>query len=115
LPSWTRVLERTKVRGVVALPDDAIELPIDGCLDLHTFQPGDIGHLVPDFILECRRRGFREIRIVHGKGRGDLRRGVEAVLARTPGVTGWRTAHGNEGAWGATIVAIAPDEEIPHP
>jgi dsDNA-specific endonuclease/ATPase MutS2 len=88
-----------------------VEVPIDGCLDLHTFRPREIGTLIPDYLTECRKRGLREVRIVHGKGRGELRRGVEAVLARTPGVARWRSGYAEEGAWGATIVTLADDDD----
>jgi DNA-nicking Smr family endonuclease len=94
----------------MALRVPVVDVPIDGCLDLHAFQPGEIGSLIPDYIAECRRCGLREVRIVHGKGRGDLRRGVEAVLARTPGIAAWRTAHADEGSRGATVVTLALDD-----
>lgn len=88
--------------------DEVVELPIDGCLDLHTFQPRDLGSLLPDYLHECRERGILEVRIVHGKGRGELRRGVESLLGRIPGVAEWRSAHTHEGGWGATIVRLEP-------
>lgn len=87
--------------------DDVVELPVDGCLDLHTFHPSDLGGLIPDYLAECRKRGIYEVRIVHGKGRGQIRRSVEAILGRTQGVAAWRPAHGEEGAWGATMVSLA--------
>ena len=59
-----------------------IELVIDGVLDLHTFKPQDAAELVQDYLDECRRRGILEIRIIHGKGKGTLRRTVQAALAR---------------------------------
>lgn len=51
-----------------------VELPIDGVLDLHTFRPNEIGDLVPDYLMECRARGILQVRIVHGKGFGNLLR-----------------------------------------
>ena len=107
-PAVRELIEETVERMDPSLL--AVEVPIDGCLDLHTFRPSEIGTLIPDYLDECRKRGLREVRIVHGKGHGDLRRGVEAVLARTPGVAEWRTAHADEGAWGATIVTLACDD-----
>jgi 4-alpha-glucanotransferase len=114
----TEILETTAVRELVQEAVgrmdrgvSPVEVPIDGCLDLHTFRPREIGTLIPDYLTECRKRGLREVRIVHGKGRGELRRGVEAVLARTPGVARWRSGYAEEGAWGATIVTLADDDD----
>jgi DNA-nicking Smr family endonuclease len=85
-----------------------VELPIEGTLDLHTFRPGDVKELVPDYIAECRARDILQVRIIHGKGTGALRRTVHAVLDRTPGVVSYRTADGPGGGWGATIVTLSP-------
>jgi dsDNA-specific endonuclease/ATPase MutS2 len=86
------------------------ELPIEGTLDLHTFRPSDVKDLIPDYIAECRARGILEIRIIHGKGTGALRRTVHALLDRAPEVEGYRTADGSGGGWGATVVTLAPEE-----
>ena len=85
-----------------------IELPIDGMLDLHTFKPSELGDLVPDYLTECRKRGILRIRIVHGKGIGNLRRTVHAILARLPEVAFFSLAGEFSGSWGATIVNLHP-------
>ena len=89
---------------------EAVELPIDGTLDLHTFQPRDVKDLVPHYLAECRERGILEVRIIHGKGKGVLRDTVHALLARTPGVAGFALAGDHTGAWGATIVTLLAKE-----
>jgi dsDNA-specific endonuclease/ATPase MutS2 len=91
-------------------PDGApsVELPIDGVLDLHTFRPGEVRELVRDYVDACRSRGILEIRIIHGKGTGALRRTVHAVLARMPEVTSFRLADDSGGGWGATVVILLP-------
>jgi DNA-nicking Smr family endonuclease len=66
------------------MDDEPIQLPIDGVLDLHTFQPREIKDLVPDYLAECRSRGILRVRIIHGKGIGNLRRTVHAILSRHP-------------------------------
>jgi DNA-nicking Smr family endonuclease len=94
--------------------DDEIplELPIDGVLDLHTFQPREVKDLVPDYLLECRKCGILEVRIIHGKGIGALRRTVHAVLSRLPEVASFGLAMEDAGGWGATLVRLrAPAED----
>ena len=91
------------------LDDDVpIELPIDGVLDLHTFHPRDVKELVPDYLAECRERGILEVRIIHGKGTGALRRTVHAVLSRLPEVVSFGLAMETAGGWGATMVTLHP-------
>jgi DNA-nicking Smr family endonuclease len=82
------------------------ELPIDGVLDLHAFRPAEVKGLVADYLSECRERGILEVRIVHGKGTGSLRRTVHAVLARSPDVSSFRLATDTVGGWGATVVTL---------
>ena len=81
-------------------------LPIDGMLDLHTFRPRDLPELIPDWITACRTHGLFEVRIVHGKGTGALRRSVHALLARNPDVVEFRLAPEARGGWGATLVTL---------
>jgi len=89
-------------------PDQPVEVPVDGVLDLHTFHPGEVGDLVPEYLRACRERGILEVRIIHGKGTGALRRRVEAVLERIPEALSWRLAMHDRGNWGATVVTLAP-------
>ena len=92
--------------------DTPIELPIDGILDLHTFHPRDVKQLVPDYLAECRARGILEVRIIHGKGTGALRRTVHAILSRLPEVVSYELAMEDAGGWGATLVTLrAPAED----
>ena len=97
-------------------PPEAVEVPIDGTLDLHTFQPRDVADAVATYLGLCRERGLLDVRLVHGKGRGVQRRIVEGVLRRHPAVTGFRTADGSGGGWGATLVTLRPlpDESAPN-
>ena len=83
-------------------------LPITGELDLHTFDPRDLGELIPAYLDECLARGLREVRIIHGKGTGTLRRTVHALLARYPKAVSVRQGDETSGSWGATIVTLRP-------
>ncbi len=52
---------------------EPVEIPVDGILDLHQFQPGDVKDLVPDYLDLCRGKRILRVRIIHGKGTGALR------------------------------------------
>ncbi len=95
--------------------DDPVEIPIDGILDLHTFQPREVKDLVPDYLDACRERGIFYVRIIHGKGTGTLRKTVHSILKRLPEVASFKLAEGNAGGWGATIVELRPTEPSPRP
>lgn len=89
-------------------PPTTTELPINGELDLHNFHPREVKPLVLAYIDACLARGLGELRIVHGKGIGNLRRTVHAILDRHPRVTGYRLAGPGGGSWGATLVDLSP-------
>ena len=84
---------------------EEIELPIDGVLDLHTFNPAEIKDLVPDYLEECRKRDILHVRVIHGKGKGILKQRVLSILSRLPYVVEAR-ADTSSGNWGVTIVTL---------
>lgn len=86
--------------------EEGHKIPIDGILDLHTFRPGEVKDLLPEYLRECRRLGIFQVRIIHGKGKGEMRRLVHAILARSAIVRHFRLAPGNAGGWGATLVDL---------
>lgn len=85
--------------------NDAVEYPIDGILDLHTFSPKDVKELVPDYIEACREKKIYQLRIIHGKGTGALRRTVHSILDKSPHVETYRLDSGSS-SWGATLVNL---------
>ncbi len=85
-----------------------IELPIDGTLDLHTFEPSEAKDLVTHYLEECRALGILEVRIIHGKGTGAMRETVHALLASLPSVISYRLAGEDAGGWGATLASLDP-------
>jgi DNA-nicking Smr family endonuclease len=86
--------------------DEPVQLPINGVLDLHTFRPQDVKNVVLDFIDECAARRIYELRIVHGKGIGQLRNTVHALLKKHPKVHSYILASEYYGGSGATIVQL---------
>jgi len=86
--------------------EEPVRIPITDVLDLHTVPPRDVEGVVEAYLEEARARGFRALRIVHGKGAGVQRAIVRSVLARTPFVAGFGDAPPEAGGWGATIVNL---------
>ena len=86
---------------------EPVELPIDGVLDLHTFRPQDVKPVVLDYLEQCRTRGILQVRVVHGKGIGQLRQTVHSILTKHPHVISFALAGEAYGGSGATIVHLA--------
>ncbi|MGA1795057.1 MAG: Smr/MutS family protein [bacterium] len=86
--------------------EEPFRMPITDSLDLHTFRPHEVKDLVEDYLNESVRRGFHEVRIIHGKGTGVLREVVHGALKRSPLVRSFRLAPPEAGSWGATIVTL---------
>jgi len=88
--------------------EEPVEWPITDELDLHAFRPGEVGDLLPEYFLECRKRGILRVRVIHGKGTGALRVGVHALLEKLPEVVDWSwPADAGSGGWRATWVRLA--------
>jgi DNA-nicking Smr family endonuclease len=86
--------------------DEPIQLPIDGVLDLHMFKPREIKDLVPDYLAACQVRGILQVRIIHGKGIGNLKRTVHSILSKHLEVISFTLDHPQYGGWGATLVTL---------
>ncbi len=90
--------------------DDPIELPIDGTLDLHIFDPKEVKQLIPDYIEVCLERKIFQLRIIHGKGTGVLRQITHSILEKHPAVKSFRLDPESGGSWGATLVELRQDQ-----
>ena len=83
-----------------------VKIPIEDWIDLHTFSPREIPSLLEDYLTECQNKGFLEVRIIHGKGKGVQRNIVHSFLKKSPLVESFREAPLEAGSWGATIVFL---------
>lgn len=82
-----------------------MHIPIDGVIDLHTFAPQDVSDVVDEYLNACSQKGILEVKIIHGKGKGVLRRTVESVLKKHPLVLSFNQDTGPS-SWGATVVFL---------
>ena len=87
------------------MDSDPVEIPVDGVLDLHTFAPKDAGSVVDEYLWACMQKGILDVRIIHGKGKGVLRRTVHDRLMKHPDVVRYQLDDGASG-WGATLVRL---------
>ncbi len=89
-------------------PYEPVRIPITDILDLHTVAPRDAKYVVEAWLEEVKTRGFRALRIVHGRGIGAQREMVRTLLARDPDVVSYGDAPLEAGGWGATVVSLKP-------
>ena len=85
-------------------------IEINGVLDLHMFRPSDLSTLIDEYIDACIGKKIYSIRIIHGKGIGNIRRSVHVLLERNPLVKSYRLADESGGGWGATIANLKKPE-----
>ena len=85
---------------------EPVHLPIEDALDLHAFAPKDVRPVVEEYLREAVARGFREVRLIHGRGIGMQRASVQALLAGHPLVLRFFDASPERGGWGATVVVL---------
>ena len=83
---------------------EPVELEITDTIDLHAFAPRDVKSVVENYLPEARKKGFRVVRIIHGKGVGVQRETVRKVLEKTEFVESFKSAPEFSGSWGATII-----------
>lgn len=79
-----------------------VELPIEDTIDLHSFLPKEIKGLVEEYIYQAVQKGYREVRIVHGRGAGVQRNIVQSVLKKSRYVAAYRDVWDR----GSTVVVL---------
>ena len=77
----------------------AHQVPIEGTLDLHAFEPRDIKSVVEEYVHAAHDAGLTEIRLINGRGKGVQRGIVQQALERHPLVEEfWDAAESHLGA-----------------
>ncbi|HET7710858.1 MAG TPA: Smr/MutS family protein, partial [Thermoanaerobaculia bacterium] len=88
------------------MEDDPVEVPITDTLDLHPFRPEEIRSVVEEYLREAHVRGLRQVRLIHGRGKGVQRASVQSLLRSIPFVEAFSDADASGGGWGATVVLL---------
>jgi dsDNA-specific endonuclease/ATPase MutS2 len=91
-------------------PETPIELEVGDAIDLHSFPPRDIPDVVADYLETAHAKGFRQVRLIHGRGIGVQRDRVRSVLADHPFVEAFHDATPDRGGWGATIAYLSKND-----
>ena len=81
-------------------------VPIEDHLDLHPFAPRDITSVVEEYVSVAHEAGLREVRLIHGRGKGVQRGIVQQALERHPLVEEFWDA--TETHLGATVARLRP-------
>ena len=84
---------------------DPVNIPIEDAIDLHSFPPAEVAGLVEEYIYQAQKKGYRDVRIIHGRGIGAQRRLVHSILSRLPQVLRYYDAPDR----GSTSVVLRPD------
>src|SRR5215210_485546 len=92
---------------------EPVRLEIKDVFDLHSVPPREVRAVVEEYLREAHLKGFRQVRIIHGKGVGVQRETVRAVLARTPFVEHFSDAPPGAGGWGATVAMLRTGQKHP--
>jgi DNA-nicking Smr family endonuclease len=85
---------------------EPVVLPVEDTIDLHPFARNDIPSVIREYLERCKQEGFKEVRIIHGRGVGVQRNIVRSILERHPLVLSFHDAAPEAGGWGATVAAL---------
>ena len=80
------------------------KVPIENSIDLHAFQPSDISSVVEEYVNAAHKAGFREVRLIHGRGIGVQRGIVQNALEKHPLVESFHDSP--ESHLGATVALL---------
>ena len=88
--------------------DPPVDIPIEDVLDLHPFQAGEVRDVAREYLEAARDRGFRQVRLIHGRGRGVQRANIRSLLESLDFVEAFDDASESGGGWGSTVVLLKP-------
>jgi hypothetical protein len=101
-----RIVSGGVIRPGDAVVIEAVPVPLDDALDLHSFRPDEIAGVVEEYLARAQAAGLGEVRLIHGRGLGVQRETVRRVLAASPRVAAFTDAPPERGGWGATIARL---------
>jgi DNA-nicking Smr family endonuclease len=87
--------------------DEPVEVPITDTLDLHPFLPAEVRDVAREYLVEAHARGFRQVRLIHGRGIGVQRERIRSLLGSLDFVVDFHDADATGGGWGSTVVLLA--------
>lgn len=96
----------TRMRSVSEEGEEPVEIPITDTLDLHPFRPAEIQDVAREYLIEAHARGFRQVRLIHGRGIGVQRERIRSLLPTLDFVEAYQDADGSGGGWGSTVVLL---------
>ena len=88
------------------MDEEPVQVPIEDSIDLHAFAAREVRSVVDEYLRAAHERGFREVRLIHGRGIGVQRASVQSLLSRHPLVASFADARPDRGGWGATVVQL---------
>jgi dsDNA-specific endonuclease/ATPase MutS2 len=91
------------------------EVPIEDAFDLHPYRPADVLRMLDAYLDAALEKGFVEVRVIHGKGKGVQRSQVQSFLDRDPRVRRWQSAPVTRGGWGATLAWLQKPDSVGRP
>ena len=94
-----------------ALEEEAFVVPIEEAIDLHHFHPREILDVVDAYLDAALEKGFVEVRLIHGRGKGVQRANIQKRLREDPRVERFEDSPPGRGGWGATLVWLKADAE----
>ena len=94
------------------MEDVPVEVPIEDTFDLHPFRPAEVRDAALEYLIVARGRGFRQVRLIHGRGIGVQRERVQSMLRTLDWVEGFHDADPSGGGWGATVVLLRPGMKL---
>ena len=84
------------------MDEPPVEIPITDAMDLHPFRPDEVRDVALEYLTVARERGFRQVRLIHGRGIGMQRANIQSMLRRLE----WVEDFWDDASLGATVVVL---------